>query len=263
MTIQAGIRCVGVSRRFGGLQALRDVSFEVAPNSVTALIGPNGAGKTTMFNLISGLDRPDSGRIEIDGRSIAEMPPYEIVKSQRLVRTFQTVRLYHDLSVMENVSIGRHVRSRAEVLRSIVKLPNTRREERSILETSARWLDFVEMAPRANARAGALSYGEQRLVEIARALATEPKFLLLDEPAAGLNIRETMLLSGLIGRIRDLGITILLIEHKMEMVMSISDYVIVLNFGEAISQAPPSVVQSDPRVVEAYLGKGSTHAAGP
>ena len=256
---QTVIRCVDVSRRFGGLRALANVSFDVAGDAITALIGPNGAGKTTLFNLISGLDRPDGGRIEVDGRSIERMPAHAIVHTLRLVRTFQNVRLYSRLTVADNVRLGRHVRSRSGFLGSAMKLPAARREERDITAQAMRWLDFVGLRHRANAVAGTLSYGEQRLVEIARALATEPRCLLLDEPAAGLNSQETNALAGLIRAIRALPMTVLLIEHKMDMVMTISDQVTVLNFGEVIAAGAPGVVQRDARVIEAYLGQGERH----
>ena len=258
---QAVIRCVGVSRRFGGLRALENVSFDVGLDTITALIGPNGAGKTTLFNLISGLDRADAGRIEVLGRSIERMPPHAIVGSLRLVRTFQSVRLYSKLTVADNVRLGRHVRSRSGFVSSTLKMPAARREERDITTQAMAWLDFVGLGHRATALAGTLSYGEQRLVEIARALATEPRCLLLDEPAAGLNSRETNALATLIRAIRTLPMTVLLIEHKMDMVMSISDQVTVLNFGEVIAAGPPSAVQRDARVIEAYLGQGEHHSS--
>ena len=257
---QTVIRCVGVSRQFGGLRALANVSFDVAPNTITALIGPNGAGKTTLFNLISGLDRADAGRIEVHGRSIERMPAHAIVHSLRLVRTFQNVRLYSKLTVADNVRLGRHVRSRSGFLSSTLKLPAARREERDITAQAMGWLDFVGLGHRANAVAGTLPYGEQRLVEVARALATEPRCLLLDEPAAGLNSQETKALAVLIRAIRALPMTVLLIEHKMDMVMTISDQVTVLNFGEVIGAGAPSAVQRDARVIEAYLGQGEQHS---
>jgi ABC-type branched-subunit amino acid transport system ATPase component len=257
---QAVIRCVDVSRQFGGLRALANVNFDVARDTITALIGPNGAGKTTLFNLISGLDRADSGRIEVDSRSIERMPAHSIVQSLRLVRTFQNVRLYSKLTVADNVRLGRHARSRSGFASSTLKLPGARHEEKRITAEAMRWLDFVGLAHRAGAVAGTLSYGEQRLVEIARALATEPRCLLLDEPAAGLNSQETNALAGLIRAIRALPMTVLLIEHKMDMVMAISDQVTVLNFGEVIATGAPSVVQRDARVIEAYLGQGDHHS---
>jgi branched-chain amino acid transport system ATP-binding protein len=256
------VNCAAVSRRFGGLVALSNVNLSVQRNAIAALIGPNGAGKTTMFNIISGLDRPDGGSIEIEGRSTDRMATHAIVGSLRLVRTFQNVRLYSRLTVADNVRIARHTRSNCGFVRSTLKLPSAGREERNITAQAMRWLDFVGMADRADSLAGTLSYGEQRLVEIARALATEPRCLLLDEPAAGLNTQETAALASLILAIRAIPTTVLLIEHKMDMVMSISDQVTVLNFGEVIANGPPSAVQRNTRVIEAYLGKGGQYSTG-
>jgi branched-chain amino acid transport system ATP-binding protein len=251
------LRCAGVSKRFGGLRALSDVGFGVARNTVAALIGPNGAGKTTLFNLISGLDRPDAGLIQIEGQSIERMPAHAIVASLRLVRTFQNVRLYSKLTVADNVRLGQHSRSQSGFFASTLKLPSVLHEEKAITAGAMHWLDFVGMAHRANVIAGTLSYGEQRLVEIARALATEPRCILLDEPAAGLNTQETSSLAALIHSIRALPMTVLLIEHKMDMVMAISDHVTVLDFGEVIAGGSPREIQRNERVIEAYLGKGA------
>jgi ABC-type branched-subunit amino acid transport system ATPase component len=254
------IQCDSVSRHFGGLRAVSNVSFEIAQNSIVALIGPNGAGKTTIFNLISGLDRPTSGRILLYGRDISRLPVHIIAGNLRVVRTFQNVRLFPHLSVLDNVRIGAHARSRGEVLASILKLPWVFAEEAKVTAKAWDCLHLVGLAQRAHVQASDLSYGEQRLVEIARAAAVEPRCLLLDEPAAGLNSRETERLAELICLIREAGVTIVLVEHKMDMVMRVSEHVLVLNFGELIASATPSAVQRHSAVIEAYLGGGVIHS---
>jgi len=241
-----------VSKRFGGVKAVNEVSFGVEKRMVKAVIGPNGAGKTTLFNLISGFFAPDSGEIRFAGRPIQGEPLHRVA-AMGLSRTFQHIRLFPHMTALENVMVGRHLRSRAGFLAGMLRL-GTRREEREVRDAAQELMDFLGIAALADAEATSLSYGQQRAVELARALAPGPEMVLLDEPAAGLNMRETADLSRLIGRIRDRGVTVLLVEHDMSLVMGISDEVVVLSYGEKIADADPRAVQRDPQVVRVYLG---------
>jgi len=243
-----------ISKRFGGLQAVKDVSFTVQQNCIKAVIGPNGAGKTTLFNLVSGFLAPDSGEILYRDAPIQGIYPHEIA-ARGLSRTFQHIRLFAHMTALENVMVGCHVRSRAGFIAGMLNLPFTWREEKEIRAKSLKLLAFLDIADLAAADATSLSYGQQRAVELARALASGPTMLLLDEPVAGLNMRETADMAKLIGRIRDLGITVLIVEHDMSLVMNISDEVIVLSYGEKIADDTPREVQSNPEVVRVYLGE--------
>ncbi|HET8734258.1 MAG TPA: ABC transporter ATP-binding protein [Anaeromyxobacteraceae bacterium] len=244
----------GLSKRFGGLQAVGDVSFDVPAGAVKAIIGPNGAGKTTLFNLVSGATAPDAGTVTFRGRAIQGRPPHQVA-ALGLSRTFQQIRLFAGMTALENVMVGAHVRGRAGFLAGMLHLPGTWREERALEERAREALAFVELDGVAGAEATSLSYGQQRGVELARALAGGPALLLLDEPAAGLNMRETRDLARLISRIRARGVTVLLVEHDMSLVMDISDEVVVLSYGERIADADPGAVQRDPRVIQIYLGE--------
>jgi branched-chain amino acid transport system ATP-binding protein len=243
-----------LSKRFGGLQAVMEVSFTVEQGSVKAVIGPNGAGKTTLFNLVSGFLIPDSGSIVYRDAPIHGKSPHEIA-AQGLSRTFQHIRLFAHMTALENVMVGRHVRSRAGFVAGMLNLPWTGREEREIRDKALEIMTFLGIAGLAHADAVSLSYGQQRAVELARALACGPSLLLLDEPAAGLNMRETADMAKLISRIRDLGITVLIVEHDMSLVMNISDEIVVLSYGEKIADDTPRAVQNNPEVVRVYLGE--------
>lgn len=243
-----------ISKRFGGVQAVKDVSFSVEKGSIKAVIGPNGAGKTTLFNLVSGFLSPDTGAITYREMPIQGKSPY-LIAAQGLSRTFQHIRLFAHMTALENVMVGRHVRSSAGFIAGMLSLPGTRCEEQEIRNTSLRIMEFLGVHGLADAEATSLSYGQQRVVELARALASEPELLLLDEPAAGLNMRETADMARLIGKIRERGITVLIVEHDMQLVMNISDQIIVLSYGEKIADDIPRMVQSNPEVVRVYLGE--------
>lgn len=243
-----------LSKRFGGLQAVKDVGFAVEQGMIKAVIGPNGAGKTTLFNLVSGFTAPDTGTVVFGGREVQGFGPWQIAAAG-IARTFQHIRLFGHMTALENVTLGRHVRSSSGFLAGMLNLPRTWREEQEIRERALAAMDFLGIASLAPAEATSLSYGQQRSVELARALAMDPSLLLLDEPAAGLNMRETADLAKLILRIRDRGITVLIVEHDMSLVMNISDSVVVLSYGEKIADDRPLAVQKDPHVIRVYLGE--------
>ena len=238
---------------FGGLKAINDVSAGIEEHKINGLIGPNGAGKTTFFNLISGVYKPDSGSIVFGGQHIEGLKPFQI-NGAGIARTYQVINLFRKMSVVENVMVGMHPRLESGFFASLLRTGKERQEERAAREKAHEWLKFVSLDKNAEQAAGSLSYGQQRLLEIVRGLASNPKLILLDEPAAGMNSREKEQLNELLRKILKTGVTILIVEHDMKLVMDVTDRLFVLNYGQKLAEGTPAEIQKNPAVIQAYLG---------
>ncbi len=243
----------GITQIFGGVTALDSVSFSITRGDITGVIGPNGAGKTTLFNIISGIYRQTAGTVTLEGKDVTGLSPDRLARLS-MVRTFQNIELFGSMTLLENVMVGMHTKSSSGLLACALKMPWSIAEERRIRAGAMKWLEFTGITDLADHTAGSLPFGKGRLLEIARALAVEPRIILMDEPAAGLNSQETLALAELIKRIRDLGITVVLVEHDMELVMDICDRIVVLNLGRKLAEGTPREIQESPEVIAAYLG---------
>ena len=249
------LKIEGITKIFGGLTALDNVTFGIKNGSITGVIGPNGAGKTTLFNIVTGLYAQTAGEVYLSEKNISFLAP-ETLAGLGLVRTFQNVELFGQMTVLENVMVGLHTKSASGIISCAFKLPGQVKEEKAVKKRAMHWLEFTGMTDLAEVTAANLPFGKGRILEISRALAVEPRVILMDEPAAGLNSRETMQLAALIKKIRESGITIVLVEHDMDLVMAICDYIIVLNLGKKLAEGTPREIQENQAVIEAYLGAG-------
>ncbi len=249
----SSLRIEGLTKKFGGLNAVEDLSFDIRPGAVHSIIGPNGAGKTTLLNLLSGVYRPSAGRIVFGEHDLTGRPPYEFA-ARGIARTFQNLQMFFNMSALENVMVGRYLHERTGLAATLLRAPALKRAERSCREEAAELMRYVGLADYISAASDAMPYGALKRLEIARALATSPKLMLLDEPAAGLNPTEALELDDLIGRVTERGVTVVLVEHNMRLVMGVSDHILVLDYGRKLAEGSAQAVRNNPKVIEAYLG---------
>ncbi|HEY5292704.1 MAG TPA: ABC transporter ATP-binding protein [Burkholderiales bacterium] len=252
------LRVEGLSKKFGGLNAVEDLSFDIRPGAVYSIIGPNGAGKTTVLNLLTGVYRPSAGRVVFDGHDLTGRAPHEYAR-QGIARTFQNLQVFFNMSALENVMVGRHLHERCGLVSTLLRSRRVARAEDACREEAAELMRYVGLQNYLSAAADAMPYGALKRLEIARALATKPKLMLLDEPAAGLNPTEALELDGLIGRLTERGVTVVLVEHNMRLVMGVSDHILVLDYGRKLAEGPAMTIRNDPKVIEAYLGSAVAH----